>query len=129
MRTLFLTSSGLNDNTSYVFWDCINKDPADTKVIFVPSASIRNDSAKEGIVVCVERLMSMGIPFEKILMYDLSLLVSDGYERTYSGYVQDMTYDLLAINADSYNGFDASSDNPYALARRKEIDGGARFVN
>ena len=51
MRTLFLTSSGLNDNTSYVFWDCINKDSADTKVIFVPSASIRNDSAKDNYLI------------------------------------------------------------------------------
>ena len=88
MRTLFLTSNGLNENTSCVFWNCINKNPADTKVIFVPSTSIRNDSIKEGIVVCVERLMNMGIPFENILIYDLSLLVSKGYKRTYSGYVQ-----------------------------------------
>lgn len=106
MRTLFLTSSGLNDNTSYVFWDCINKDPADTKVIFVPSASIRNDCAKEGIVVCVERLMSMGIPFENILMYDLSLLVSDGYERTYSGYVQDIPASLRLMSVAELNQFD-----------------------
>ena len=26
MRTLFLTSNGLNENTSDVFWKCINKD-------------------------------------------------------------------------------------------------------
>ena len=89
------------------------------------------------------------------------------YQSTdYIGYYsveEETTYDLLAINADSYNGFvyaltdgknriiyaeqifcnyfmdldydeyipheylldgfDASSDNPYALARRKEIDG------
>ena len=57
MRTLFLTSSGLNENTSDVFWKCINKDPSDTKVVFIPSASIGNDSAKEGIAVCVERLI------------------------------------------------------------------------
>jgi hypothetical protein len=57
MRTLFLSSNGLNENTGRVFWECIGKNPADTKVIFVPSASIRNDSTKEGIVVCVERLI------------------------------------------------------------------------
>lgn len=45
MRTLFLSSSGLNENTVNVFWKCIKKEPVDTKVIFVPSAAIKNDSA------------------------------------------------------------------------------------
>ncbi len=106
MRTLFLTSNGLNKNTGSVFWKCINKDPADTKVIFVPSASIRNDSAKEGIAVCVERLMNIGIPFENILIYDLSLLVSAGYERTYSGYIQDIPVSLRLMSAAELNQFD-----------------------
>lgn len=61
MRTLFLSSSGLNENTARVFWDCIKKEPANTKVIFVPSAAVVNDSTKEGIAVYVERLMDMGI--------------------------------------------------------------------
>jgi len=106
MRNLFLTSNGLNENTSCVFWNCINKNPADTKVIFVPSASIRNDSTKEGIVVCVERLMNMGIPFENILIYDLSLLVSEGYKRTYSGYVQDIPASLRLMSVAELSKFD-----------------------
>lgn len=44
-------------NTSAEFWKCVGKDPADTKVIFVPSAAVKNDGAREGIAVCVERLM------------------------------------------------------------------------
>ncbi len=106
MRTLFLTSNGLNENTGDVFWKCINKNPADTKVIFVPSASIRNDSAKEGIAVCVERLMNMGIPFKNILIYDLSLLISAGYERTYSGYIQDIPVSLRLMSVTELNQFD-----------------------
>lgn len=106
MRTLFLSSSGLNENTSQVFWKCIKKDPADTRAIFVPSASLRNDPAKEGIVVCVERLMNMGIPFENILIYDLSLLVSDGYERTYSGYVQNIPASLRLMSVAELNQYD-----------------------
>ena len=106
MRTLFLTSNGLNENTSNVFWKCINKDPSDTKVVFIPSASIRNDSAKEGIAVCVERLMNMGIPFENILIYDLSLLISVGYERTYSGYIQDIPVTLRLMSVSELNQFD-----------------------
>ncbi len=103
MRTLFLTSSGLNENFSGIFWNCINKDPADTRVILVPSASIVNDPAKEGIVVCVERLMNMGIPFENILIYDLSLLVSYDYERTYSGYVKDIPVSLRLMSVAELN--------------------------
>lgn len=51
---------------------------------FVPSAAIGNDGAREGIIVCLERLMSMGIPISNIFIYDLALLLSDGYKRTYS---------------------------------------------
>lgn len=48
----------------------------------------------------------MGIPFENILMYDLSLLVSDGYERTYSGYVQDIPASLRLMSVAELNQFD-----------------------
>ena len=106
MRTLFLTSSGLNENTCRVFWESIKKDPADTKVIFVPSAAAGNDAAKEGIAVCAERLMSMGIPIGNILIYDLPLLISAGYERTYSGYIRDIPAPLRLMSAEELNRFD-----------------------
>ena len=75
MRTLFLSSSGLNESTTKLFWECIGKEPQNTKVIFVPSAAIENDAAREGIVICLERLMSMGIPISNIFLYDLALLL------------------------------------------------------
>ena len=106
MRTLFLSSSGLNEKTARVFWDCIKKEPANTKVIFVPSAAVVNDSAKEGIAVCVERLMYMGIPFGNIFIYDLSLLLSAGYERTYSSYIQDIPAPLRLMSVDELKQFD-----------------------
>ena len=62
MRTLFLTSSGLNEKTMALFWKCIGKEPINTKAILVPSAAVGNDGAREGIIVCMERLMNMGIP-------------------------------------------------------------------
>ena len=40
MRTLFLTSSGLNKKTMALFWKCIGKEPINTKAILVPSAII-----------------------------------------------------------------------------------------
>ena len=30
MRTLFLSSGGLNEKTTRVFWECIDKEPANT---------------------------------------------------------------------------------------------------
>ena len=73
MRTLFLTSSGLNEKTMVLFWKCIGKEPINTKAILVPSAAVGNDGAREGIIVCMERLMNMGIPMNNILIYNCIL--------------------------------------------------------
>lgn len=106
MRTLFLSSSGLNENTTRVFWECIKKEPANTKAIFVPSAAIENDDAREGIIICMERLMNMGIPLNNIFMYDLALLLSSGYERTYSSYIKNIPAQLRLMSAEELNQYD-----------------------
>ena len=62
MKNLFLTSSGLNEKTAALFWECIGKEPVNTKAILVPSAAVGNDGAREGILVCIDRLTNMGIP-------------------------------------------------------------------
>ena len=72
MRTLFLTSNGLNEKTTPLFWEYVGKEPIDTKAILVPSAAVENDGAREGIIVCMERLMNMGISVNSILIYDLA---------------------------------------------------------
>ena len=107
MKTLFLSSNGLNENTGKIFWETINKAPKDTKVIFVPSAATGNDGAREGIALCVERLMNMGIPFGNILIYELSLLISEGYARTYSGYIKDIPAPLRLMTAEELGEYDA----------------------
>ncbi|HJD41214.1 MAG TPA: Type 1 glutamine amidotransferase-like domain-containing protein [Candidatus Blautia stercoripullorum] len=99
MRTLFLTSNGLNEKTTSLFWKYVGKEPIDTKAILVPSAAAENDGAREGIIVCMERLMNMGISVNNILIYDLALLLSDGYKRTYSSYVRDIPAQLRLMNA------------------------------
>ena len=99
MRTLFLTSSGLNEKITSLFWKCVGKEPIDTKAILVPSAAVENDGAREGIIVCMERLMNMGISVNNILIYDLALLLSDGYKRTYSSYVRNIPDQLRLMNA------------------------------
>ena len=107
MRNLFLTSSGLSETTAPLFWRGIGKDPACTKVILVPSAAVVNDGAREGIVVCMERLMSMGIPQENILLYHLAYLFSEGYERTYSSYVKDIPLQLRLLDVQELAQYDA----------------------
>ena len=106
MKTLFLSSNGLNESTSDVFWKCIKKEPADTKVIYVPSAAVENDGAREGIALCAEGLMNMGIPFENILIYELSLLISADYERTYSGHVKNIPLPLRLMSVEELNQYD-----------------------
>lgn len=105
MRTLFLSSS-LNEKTTKLFWKCIGKEPQNTKVIFVPSAAIGNDGAREGIIVCLERLMSMGIPISNIFIYDLALLLSDRYKRTYSSYVDDIPTQIRLMNVEELSQYD-----------------------
>lgn len=106
MRTLFLSSGGLNEKTTELFWECIRKEPINTKAILVPSAAIGNDNAREGIIVCMERLMSMGIPMNNILIYNLTYLLSDGYKRTYSAYVSDVPVQLRLMSVSELNQYD-----------------------
>lgn len=106
MRNLFLSSGGLNERTASVFWECIGKEPVNTKVIFVPSAAVVNDGAREGIIVCMERLMSMGISLNNIFTYDLALLLSNGYKRTYSSYVKDIPEQFRLMSVEELNKYD-----------------------
>ena len=106
MRTLFLSSSGLNEKTTALFWQYIRKEPINTKAIMVPSAAVGNDNAREGIIVCVERLMSMGIPLNNILIYNLTYLLSNGYKRTYSDYVRNIPVQFRLMSAPELNQYD-----------------------
>ena len=106
MRTLFLTSSGLNEKTMVLFWKCIGKEPINTKAILVPSAAVGNDGAREGIIVCMERLMNMGIPMNNILIYNLAFLLSDGYKRTYSSYISDIPVPFRLMSVQELTQYD-----------------------
>ena len=106
MRNLFLTSSGLNEKTAALFWECIGKEPVNAKAILVPSAAVGNDGAREGIIVCIERLANMGIPLHNILLYDLAHLLSDGYKRTYSSYISDVPVPFRLMTAQELTQYD-----------------------
>ncbi len=89
-----------------MFWKCVGKEPIDTKVILVPSAAVENDGAREGIIVFMKRLTNMRIPVDNIFIYDLALLISDGYKRTYSSYVRDIQEQLRLMNAQELAQYD-----------------------
>ena len=44
------------------------------KVLYIPTAGIEADGAREGIAICFHELFSMGIHYENILVYNLALL-------------------------------------------------------
>ena len=106
MRTLFLTSGGLNEKAAELFWKCIGKDPINTKAILVPSAAAGNDGAREGFIMCIERLMHMGIPLNNILVYNLEFLFSDGYQSTFSSYINDIPVQFRLMTAEELNQYD-----------------------
>ena len=106
MRTLFLTSSGLNEKTMVLFWKCIGKEPINTKAILFSSAAVGNDGAREGIIVCMERLMNMRIPMNNILIYNLAFLLSDGYKRTYSSYISDIPVPFRLMSVQELTQYD-----------------------
>ena len=82
------------------------KEPINTKAILVPSAAVGNDGAREGIIVCMERLMNMGIPMNNILIYNLAFLLSDGYKRTYSSYISDIPVPFRLMSVQELTQYD-----------------------
>ena len=87
-RHLLLTSSGLSDSMKKIFFDIIGKSPEDIKILYIPTAGIETDGAREGLAVCLDELVKMGICYENILVYNLELLLSKDYKRTYSQHIE-----------------------------------------
>ena len=80
-KKLFLTSSGLSADMKKKFFDIIGKCPEDVKVLYIPTAGIETDGAREGFAVCFQELSSMGIRYENILVYNLELILSKHIRR------------------------------------------------
>ncbi len=106
-RHLFLTSSGLTKNMINSFFNIIGKCPEETKILYIPTAGIENDSAREGIAVCLYELSLMGIRSENIFVYNLELIISKGYSRTYSAYVTDEHIVSRLMRTEELKEFDA----------------------
>ncbi len=106
-RHLFLTSGGLTENMKTSFFNIIGKRPEEVKILYIPTAGIETDGAREGIAICLYELSLMGIRFENILVYNLELILSKGYKRTYSAYVTDGHIVSRLINTEELKEFDA----------------------
>ena len=106
-RHLFLTSSGLNDKMKKKFFDIIGKCTKDVKVLYIPTAGIETDGAREGIAICFQELFSMGIQNENILVYNLELILSKNFQRTYSSYVTTPFMITRLLTVEELRQFDA----------------------
>ena len=106
MRRILLTSAGLTDNFKKLFWEKVNKEPEQVKIIFVPSAATENDGAREGISLCIYMLMEMGIRMENILVYNLKYMLSQNYTRTYSRGVDNLPREFRLLTSDELKEYD-----------------------
>ncbi len=126
MRHLFLTSSGLTKEMQETFFEVIGKKPEKTRVLYIPTAGIESDDAREGFAICLYELAKMGVRSENIMVYNLELLLSKGYERTYSAYVEKEDILSRLITEEEMKAFDAifiSGGNTGVLCREMERTG------
>lgn len=106
MKNILLTSNGLSDNLEEFFLRKIGKSPSEIKAIFVPSASTQSDGAREGISLCMFKLMKIGILQENIFVYNLGYLLSKNYTRTYSSEVKNVPPLFRLLSVEEMNKFD-----------------------
>ena len=50
-RYVFLTSDGLTDDMKKKFFDIIRKNPKEVRVLYIPTAGIETDGARESFAV------------------------------------------------------------------------------
>ncbi len=106
-RRLFLTSSGLSDSMKKMFADSIAKSPQEMRILYIPSAGYETDGAREGFAVCLDELAKMGIRYDNILIYNLELLLSKGYKRTYSAHIGNPAMISRLLTMEELGAFDA----------------------
>ncbi len=106
-RRLLLTSGGLTEGMKASFFRMIGKRPEEVNVLYLPTAGIETDGAREGIMICLHEISAMGIRPENIVVYNLELILSKGYERTYSAYVTNPHRASRLMTPEELKGFDA----------------------
>lgn len=79
MRKVLLTSAGLTEQLKDVFLEQIGKKADSIKILFVPTASVVNDEAREAIKICFYEFQKIGILSDNIFVYDLRYISTKGY--------------------------------------------------
>lgn len=105
-RKLFLTSCGLSDDMKKSLFEKMNKYSEDVKVLYIPTAGIETDGAREGFAICFDELLRIGIRYENIMVYNLELILSKDYMRTYSSTVKEPVMVTRLLTLDEMKMFD-----------------------
>ena len=79
MRKILLASGGLTLRLQNHFLEQIGKEPSNIRILFVPTAAMCSDNAKEYICFSLEHFTDIGILPENIFMYHLGYLLSENY--------------------------------------------------
>lgn len=77
------------------------------RILYIPTAGYETDSAREGFAICLDELAKMGIRYNNILIYNLELLLSKEYKRTYSAYVGNPAMVSRLLTIEELSAFDA----------------------
>ena len=125
-RTMFLTSSGLSASLRDIFICKCGKNPDELKILLVPTAGIESDGAREGLAVCLDEFDKMGIRSENVFIYNLELILSKTYKRTYSAHVVNpaMVSRLMTLEeAESFDAIFVSGGDANVLCREMSRTG------
>lgn len=76
-------------------------------MLYIPTAGIETDGAREDLAICFDELSLMGIRYENILVYNLELILSKNYKRTYSSYIKEPFMITRLLTAEEMKTFDA----------------------
>lgn len=114
MKRLLLTSTGFsNRRFSKLFLEKINKEPANIKVIFIPTAAT-DDDARFMLPYCYKDLTDIGILHENIFIYELRHLTSQGYIKS------DFSQNFRLLSIEVMGEYDAiyfcGGDEAYLLS-------------
>lgn len=77
------------------------------KILYIPTAGIATDGAREGLAICFEEFSLMGIRNENIFVYNLELIISKDYKRTYSSYIKEPAMITRLLTIEELELFDA----------------------
>ncbi len=109
MKQILLTSAGLTDVMQSLFFSRVPKRPEQIRIMLVPCASLGSDGAREGIIAGMAGLLQMGIRKENLFLYNLTYLLSHGYQRTYSAGmdISELPLEVRLPTRAELRGFDA----------------------